>query len=75
MQKYELKPCPFCGGAAHLERSQRAFINGQSTKVALVHCMDCGARAGRYKLEDYGKTSHSKEAEQAAVDHWNDRKG
>lgn len=68
-RNYELLPCPFCGGAAHLERRQRAFIDGQSTRVALVHCKDCHARGGRYKLSDFGKGSHSAEAEQAAVDH------
>ena len=71
---YDLLPCPFCGGEAKLESRQRAFIDGKSTRVALVYCKDCHARAGRYKLSDFGKGSHSTEAEQAAVDHWNMRK-
>jgi len=70
---YDLKPCPFCGGKAILERSHRAFIKAQTTRVAFVRCKECNARSGRFNLEDYGKTSRSQEAEQAAVDAWNKR--
>lgn len=70
---YTLLPCPFCGGRGQLEKSYRSFINGKSERVALVRCLKCGARAGRVRLRDYGKSSHSVEAEQAAVDIWNSR--
>ena len=44
-----------------------------STKVALVRCKVCNARGGRIKLSDYGKSSHSLEAETEAVNRWNKR--
>ena len=73
--RYELKSCPDCGGEAYLERSHRAFINAQSTRVAFVRCTVCNARSGRYKLEDYGSPNHSPAAEQLAVESWNRRDG
>ena len=69
--QYELKPCPHCGGKAYLERSHRAFINAQTTRVAFVRCTECSARSGRFLLRDYGHTSSSLEAEEAAVRAWN----
>ena len=70
---YQLKPCPFCGGKAQLEGSFRAFVNGETTRVALVKCTACQARSGRVPLSDYGKSSHSVEANQKAIDMWNRR--
>ena len=72
---YKLKPCPHCGGEAYLERSHRAFINAQTTRVAFVRCTVCNARSGRYKLEDYGTPNRSTEAERLAVESWNRRDG
>lgn len=69
----ELKPCPFCGGKAYLEKQHRAFIGGETTKVCFVRCLKCNARSGRYKISDYGKTSHSWEAREKAVEAWNSR--
>lgn len=69
----ELKPCPFCGGEAYLERSHRAFIDGKSTKVALVRCKKCNARTERFCLKNFGRTSHSVEAEILAIEAWNRR--
>ena len=68
-----LKPCPFCGGKAFLERSHRAFINAETTKVAFVRCTKCNARSGRVNLSDYEKTSRSTEAETKAIYSWNNR--
>ena len=70
---YYLLPCPFCGGRGHLEEKYRSFVAGKSERVALVRCLDCGARAGRVRLSDYDKTSHSTEATEKAVSYWNDR--
>lgn len=68
-----LKPCPFCGGEAYLETNSRAFIHGETTKVAYVRCKRCNARSGRYELRDFGKSSHSSEANELATDAWNRR--
>lgn len=73
MGNYNLLPCPFCGGEARLEDSYRSFICGKSEKVALVRCLNCGARSSRARLKDYGKTSHSREAVRDAVTYWNTR--
>lgn len=69
----EIKSCPFCGGRAVLERSHRAFIDGETTRVALIRCTVCNARSGRYKLSDYGRTSSSKDACEHAIAAWNRR--
>lgn len=72
-KEYNLLPCPFCGGKPQLESKYRSFIAGKSERVALVRCLKCGARASRVPLRQYGKTSHSIEAEQEAVAIWNTR--
>ncbi len=69
----KLKSCPFCGGEAVIEKNHRAFINGVSTRVSFVHCKKCNARTGRFKLEDYGCTSHSNTAVKNAIEAWNKR--
>lgn len=69
----EMKPCPFCGGKPYLETNHRAFINAKTTKVAFVRCGSCNARTERFKLEDFGHTSKSKEANLKAVEAWNRR--
>ena len=69
----QLKNCPFCGGKAYLEARHRAFINGETTRVAFVRCTVCNARSGREKLEDYGCTSSSGEANEKVIAAWNRR--
>ena len=68
-----LKPCPFCGGEAYLERSHRAFINGKTTKVTFIRCLKCNARSARENIVDYGHSSCSIEAERKVIDMWNRR--
>ena len=70
---YKIKTCPFCGGKPYLETSHRAFIDGETTRVAFVRCTKCNARSGRFKLSDFGHTSRSLEANEAAVNDWNRR--
>ena len=38
----ELKPCPFCGGMAHIEKYM------QPKEEYRIMCMDCPTRFGRY---------------------------
>lgn len=73
MKLPEILPCPFCGGKPYLERSHRAFVEGITSRVALVRCTQCEARSGRVKLSDYGHTSHSIEADLAVIEKWNRR--
>lgn len=70
---HSIKRCPFCGGKPYLETNHRAFINGETTKVAFVRCKDCNARSQRFALGEYGHTSHSREANEKAVEAWNRR--
>lgn len=72
--KKSMKLCPFCGGRPYLETSARAFINGESVRVTYVRCTSCGARTGRVNITDFGRTSHSIDAEREAVAKWNRRK-
>ena len=71
--KFEILSCPFCGGRAVLEKAHRAFVGGETTRVAFVRCTACNARGGRVKLADYGCTSTSHEACAKAVAAWNRR--
>ena len=73
MNRYDLKPCPFCGGKAFLEDHHRAFINAQTSIVAFVRCKVCNARSPRFKVADFGHTSHSGEANRKAIEAWNRR--
>lgn len=42
---HELKPCPFCGGAAELDtmRVYRNVRNGALVDAVAVYCIRCGA--------------------------------
>ncbi len=73
--KYDLLTCPFCGGLPFVEKSQRAFIGGETTHVAFVRCIECNARTGREKLADYGRTASSGKAVKKVVESWNKRAG
>ena len=73
MKELKMLPCPFCGGEPYLEQSHRAFIKAKSTKVAFVRCKKCNARTNRFELTDFGCTSHCKEANQKAIEAWNNR--
>ena len=65
----ELKPCPFCGGKAHMTI---APYSG----VAFVECKCCSAMMGRYRKG--GRTDHDGfwthlETEKEAAEAWNNR--
>ena len=73
MSKNILKPCPFCGGEAYLEKSHRAFINSKTTRVAFVRCKKCEARTGRVELSKFNCASHSTNANEEVIRMWNTR--
>ena len=71
---YYLENCPFCNAKAILERSFRAFVNGQTTRVTFVRCSQCNARGPRFEIEKYSTSkNHSTTAEELAVQAWNTR--
>lgn len=69
----ELKPCPFCGGRAYIEKHQRAFVNAESTHVSFVRCMQCGARSERFDHRNYAESTRRASAFSDAVEAWNRR--
>ena len=74
MEKYGIDPCPFCGGAAYLEKKSRAFVGGETCIVTFVRCVECNARSGRIKVSDFGKVkTYSPEASRMAIQKWNMR--
>ena len=60
----ELKPCPFCGGAAELE--EKYAIMGQKVQ-AYVRCKACGTTSG-YFSENIAYCANEK-----AIEAWNRR--
>lgn len=45
---FNLKPCPFCGGEAHIERY------GNRRQSTVYACLDCGCRLETGEEQDYG---------------------
>lgn len=74
----ELKPCPFCGGAAKVETSQHG-VDGFGTYYQLhsVRCKKCRATTGEtYRSEfrrDCGTFRVIKDGYAEAITDWNRR--
>ena len=68
MSFHELKSCPFCGARPYIESRSRAFINGETVRVAYVRCTECNARAERFP-NSIGQRASVK----LAVEAWNKR--
>ena len=66
----ELKPCPFCGGEAKVQKDVHS-IDGGLRLFYYVRCCLCGAIAG-FKLECYPRQKEHK-AKREAIDAWNRR--
>ena len=68
---YDMKPCPFCGGKAHMEYDSRSYMNGKSTRVSYVYCEVCNSRSPKFDRLECNPRSI---AEGKAVEAWNRRK-
>ena len=42
--KYNLKPCPFCGGQAIVQEMRYSMLQSED----FVKCINCGAESSRY---------------------------
>ena len=66
----ELKPCPFCGGKATVEKcSQNEGMDGNHS-IWIVHCIMCSARITVSADNFYGLIPFTKEE---AIAIWNKR--
>lgn len=75
-----LKPCPFCGGMAHIKREIHtiAMWDGIETVNCCVECWGCGARGSKIQYKkQIGECWPTKkleaEAEGKAAERWNRR--
>lgn len=75
-----LKPCPFCGGLAHVRREKYTIATWDGYEIVNCHveCCDCGARGStiqhKRQIGEYWSTKklEAEEAEKAA-ERWNRR--
>ena len=68
----ELKPCPFCGGAAITCKETDFGRLGEERKAVAVKCYCCGANTGYYFINGaYGTTT----TVQDVINLWNRRVG
>lgn len=66
---HDLKVCPLCGGTPYIESRSRAYVKGETKRVAYVRCMSCAMRTGKIPLEGNGEAK----AVQIAINRWNMR--
>ena len=67
----ELKPCPFCGGQAHIDGGSIAEYHGRSHMDVWVACMESGARGPQAEDTDPDAASYAA----PAIAAWNRRDG
>lgn len=68
--KMVLKPCPFCGGEAHMETRQSAITFSDGAYIGFgVMCDECSATSGLYFAEK------PEVGIRQAADAWNRRAG
>ena len=65
----ELKPCPFCGGEARLDKENVCFGHGERHDKYFVECISCGARGKREVVYYLTPT----ECQELVVRSWNTR--
>lgn len=77
-----LKPCPFCGGLAHVMREKYTTSTGDGYERVnyYVECCDCGARGytiqyKRQRGKGWKAGELEAEAEEKAAERWNRRVG
>lgn len=70
MKTPDMKPCPFCGGEAILERKSRTVVHGATRRNTYVRCTQCDSRGRRFL---YFEFDPKKQAENEAVNAWNRR--
>lgn len=47
----KLKPCPFCGGKAHLDKDRWGYYQEIYYKVECANLLNCGAETQRYRAK------------------------
>ena len=67
-ENFELKPCPFCGGAAEFWRENESIGHGSIAPLCYVKCSKCEART-----KSYDKIRHGDNAEYLSTKAWNKR--
>ena len=62
MSSADLKPCPFCGGVAILDREE-------------IFCDECYVSMKIRPRQDYGEAKNYRNARALAIENWNMREG
>ena len=66
--KYSLKSCPFCGGTPYIESRSRAYMKGETIRVAYIRCLSCSVKTAKFPIS----MGHRKAIDMAAYN-WNAR--
>lgn len=67
-----LKPCPFCGGKAKMERGEHSRPE-EGYEYYIIECEECGARVSGKSINNYQEKIEK--ATFSAIDKWNKRTG